>query len=69
MRSGINIIHDLSIIDEDMMMDAVPQTVTGVACMALKAAKSWVAEMENLHGEGSNQIMADNFMQAECNQI
>jgi hypothetical protein len=37
--------------------------------MALKAAKSWVAEMENLHGEGSDQIVADNFTQAECNQI
>jgi hypothetical protein len=32
-------------------------------------AKSWVAEMENLHGEGSDQIVANNFTQAECNRI
>jgi hypothetical protein len=25
--------------------------------------------MENLHGEGSDQIVANNFTQAECNRI
>jgi hypothetical protein len=68
-RSGINTIRDLAIIDEDTMIEAIPQAVTGVAHMALKVAKLWVAEMENLHGEGSDQIVADNFTQAECNRI
>ena len=68
-RSGVNTIHDLAIIDEDTMMDAIPQAVMGVARMALKVAKSWVADMENLHGEGSDQIVSDNFTQAECNRI
>jgi hypothetical protein len=57
------------LIDEDTMIEAIPQAVTGVARMALKVAKSWVAEMENLHGEGSDQIVANNFTQAECNRI
>jgi hypothetical protein len=39
-RSGINVIRDLAIIDEDTMIEAIPQAVTGVARMALKAAKS-----------------------------
>jgi hypothetical protein len=72
-KSGINTIRDLAIIDEDSMVEGgsnpVPQAVTGVARMALKAAKLWVADMENLHEEGSDQIVADNFTQAECNRI
>jgi hypothetical protein len=33
-RSGINTIRDLAIMDEDTMIEAIPQAVTGVACMA-----------------------------------
>jgi hypothetical protein len=44
-RIGINTIHDLAIIDEETMMEAIPQAVTGIACMTLKAAKSWVADI------------------------
>jgi hypothetical protein len=35
----------LAIINEETMMEAIPQAVTGIACMALKAAKSWVADI------------------------
>jgi hypothetical protein len=59
----------LAIIDKETVMEAIPQAVMGIACMALNVAKSWVADMENLHGEGSDQIIADNITQAECNRI
>jgi predicted RecB family nuclease len=68
-RSGIQTIRDLAIIDETTMIESVPANATRLARMALKAAKVWVAEMENLHGEGSDHIVADNFTQAVCNRI
>jgi hypothetical protein len=51
------------------LLEMVLNNLLGIAHMALKAAKYWVSDKENLVGIGSNEIIGDNFTQEECDWI